>query len=92
MWADSHHNTPSPTNRITTGVYSCKYHVVWCPKYRPLVLVKGKRNRLSSLPLPDAFKAPKGTRIHVPGIGWTRPTTFAYLCRMVPAWEQSSRD
>ena len=33
---------------------------------------KGKRNRLSSMPLPDAFKRPTGTRIHVPGIGSVR--------------------
>jgi putative transposase len=27
-------------------VYSCKYHVVWCPKYRRSVLVNGVDKRL----------------------------------------------
>ena len=27
-------------------VYSCKYHVVWCPKYRRPVLVEGIDERL----------------------------------------------
>ncbi|MDP2859228.1 MAG: IS200/IS605 family transposase [Bacillota bacterium] len=27
-------------------VYSCKYHVVWCPKYRRRVLVEGIDERL----------------------------------------------
>ena len=30
-------------------VYSCKYHVVWCPKYRRPVLVEGVEVRLKSL-------------------------------------------
>jgi putative transposase len=34
--------------------------------------LKGKRHRLNSIPFPDAFKAPTGTRIHVPGIGSVR--------------------
>jgi transposase len=34
--------------------------------------LKGRRNRLSSIPFLDAFKAPQGTRIHVPGIGSVR--------------------
>lgn len=25
-------------------VYSCKYHVVWCPKYRRKILTKGEFN------------------------------------------------
>jgi putative transposase len=29
-----------------TIVYSCKYHVVWCPKYRRKVLVNGADERL----------------------------------------------
>ena len=29
--------------------YSCKYHVVWCPKYRRKVLVNGVDERLKSL-------------------------------------------
>ena len=30
-------------------VYSCKYHVVWCPKYRRKGLVSGVDERLKSL-------------------------------------------
>lgn len=30
-------------------VYSCKYHVVWCPKYRRKVLVNGVDTRLKEL-------------------------------------------
>ena len=30
-------------------VYSCKYHVVWCPKYRRSVLVNGVDVRLKEL-------------------------------------------
>lgn len=30
-------------------VYSCKYHVVWCPKYRRKVLINGIETRLKEL-------------------------------------------
>ena len=30
-------------------VYSCKYHVVWCPKYRRKVLVDGVDERLKEI-------------------------------------------
>lgn len=30
-------------------MYSCKYHVVWCPKYRRKVLVNGVDVRLKAL-------------------------------------------
>ncbi len=30
-------------------VYSCKYHVVWCPKYRRAVLVNGVDIRLKEI-------------------------------------------
>ena len=30
-------------------VYSCQYHVVWCPKYRRSVLVRGVDERLKIL-------------------------------------------
>ena len=30
-------------------VYSCKYHVVWCPKYRRSVLINGVDDRLKEL-------------------------------------------
>src|SRR4051794_27036507 len=36
-------------------VYSCKYHVVWCPKYRRNVLVDGVDKRLKSILLEVAF-------------------------------------
>lgn len=35
-------------------VYSCKYHVVWCPKYRRPVLVDGIDERLKSILLQTA--------------------------------------
>jgi len=34
--------------------------------------LKGQRNKLTSIPFPDPFKAPDGTRIHIPGIGHVR--------------------
>jgi len=30
-------------------VYSCKYHVIWCPKYRRKVLIQGADNRLKDI-------------------------------------------
>jgi putative transposase len=30
-------------------VYSCKYHVIWCPKYRRKVLVDGIADRLKEV-------------------------------------------
>ena len=30
-------------------VYSCKYHIIWCPKYRRSVLVKGVDVRLKEI-------------------------------------------
>ena len=30
-------------------VYSCKYHVIWCPKYRRKVLVNGVDVRLKEI-------------------------------------------
>ena len=35
-------------------IYSCKYHVVWCPKYRRKVLVDEIENRLKELILEAA--------------------------------------
>ena len=37
-------------------VYSCKYHVVWCPKYRRKVLVDDVAVRLKELILQEAAK------------------------------------
>ena len=36
-------------------VYSCKYHVVWCPKYRRQVLVKPVDARLKTHTLRKEF-------------------------------------
>ena len=36
-------------------VYSCKYHVIWCPKYRRKVLVGDVEKRLKELVLEIAF-------------------------------------
>ena len=30
-------------------VYSCKYHIVWCPKYRRKVLIDGVDARLKEI-------------------------------------------
>lgn len=30
-------------------IYSCKYHVIWCPKYRRSVLIKGVDQRLKNI-------------------------------------------
>ena len=40
-------DVPLKTNRNV--VYSCKYHVVWCPKYRRSVLVDGVDTRLKEI-------------------------------------------
>lgn len=37
-------------------VYSCKYHVVWCPKYRRKVLVGQVKDRLKELILKAALE------------------------------------
>jgi putative transposase len=49
--------------------------IAWQRCYKKLAKkpkLKGKRNRLTSIPFPDAFKPPTGIRIHVPGIGSLR--------------------
>jgi putative transposase len=50
-------------------------YIAWQRCYKKLAKkpkLKGRRNRLTSMPFPDAFKPPTGTRIHVPGIGSVR--------------------
>ena len=32
-----------------TWVYSCRYHIIWCPKYRRKVLTNGINTRLKEL-------------------------------------------
>ena len=36
-------------NKSNNWVYSCKYHIVWCPKYRRKVLIDGVDTRLKEL-------------------------------------------
>ena len=45
------HNTKMNTTYKSNNnvVYSCKYHVVWCPKYRRKVLTNGVDVRLKEL-------------------------------------------
>lgn len=44
------HNVSMPTLKSNNNVvYSCKYHVVFCPKYRRKVLVNGVDERLKVL-------------------------------------------
>jgi putative transposase len=40
-------NVPYKSNRNV--IYSCQYHVVWCPKYRRPVLVEGVDTRLREI-------------------------------------------
>jgi putative transposase len=43
-------NTPKPEYQSKRHVvYSCKYHIVWCPKYRRSVLVNGVDKRLKEI-------------------------------------------
>jgi putative transposase len=46
------YNTPVSKNNFKTNsniVYSCKYHVVFCPKYRRKVLTDGVNTRLKEI-------------------------------------------
>lgn len=45
MWYNS--NMKYESNN--TWIYSCKYHIIWCPKYRRKVLTNGIDNRLKEL-------------------------------------------
>jgi putative transposase len=45
MGSNNEHHFKSNRN----VVYSCEYHVVWCPKYRRKVLVKGVDERLKEI-------------------------------------------
>ena len=43
-------NVSKPESQINRHVmYSCKYHIVWCPKYRRSVLVNGVDKRLKEI-------------------------------------------
>ena len=41
-------------------IFSCKYHVVWCPKYRRKVLIEGVDERLKELIVDVAVKHQAG--------------------------------
>ena len=41
--------TKKEYNKDNFWMYSCKYHIVWCPKYRRGVLVGGVDTRLKEL-------------------------------------------
>lgn len=43
------YNTIMEFKSNSTVVYSCQYHVVWCPKYRRKVLVNGVDTRLKEI-------------------------------------------
>lgn len=43
------YNTSMDYKSNSNVVYSCKYHVVWCPKYRRKVLVQGVDERLKGV-------------------------------------------
>lgn len=45
MWYNS--NMKYESNN--TWIYSCKYHIIWCPKYRRNVLTNGIDTRLKEL-------------------------------------------
>ena len=50
-------------------------YTAWQRCYKKLAKkprLKGQRNKLTSMPFPDPFKAPEGTRIDIPGIGPVR--------------------
>lgn len=43
------YNTAMKYKSNRNVVYSCKYHVIWCPKYRRKVLIDGVAARLQEL-------------------------------------------
>jgi transposase len=50
-------------------------YTAWQRCYKKLAKkprLKGQRNKLTSIPFPDPFKAPERTRLHLPGIGYVR--------------------
>jgi len=42
-------NNHKEYNKIPHLIYSCQYHVIFCPKYRRKVLIDNIKNRLSQL-------------------------------------------
>ena len=49
LWYNASMRTDVPLKTNRNVVYSCKYHVVWCPKYRRPVLVDGVDTRLKEI-------------------------------------------
>ncbi len=50
-------------------------YTAWQRCYKKLAKkprLKGRRNKLTSIPFPDPFKTPGSTRMHVPGVGHIR--------------------
>ena len=54
LWHNIGMRTDVPFKRNHNIVYSCKYHVVWCPKYRRPALVDGVDVRLKEIILQTA--------------------------------------
>lgn len=47
IWYNSNMKNKYDTNN--TWKYSCKYHIIWCPKYRRKVLINGIDDRIKEL-------------------------------------------
>jgi putative transposase len=60
-------------------VFSCKYHVVWCPKYRRKVLVGNVEARLKELIQETCLEI----KVDIIEMDNARPCTFA--CRSRPS-------
>lgn len=59
-------------------VFSCNYHVVFCPKYRRPVLVDGVDERFKEIarPTSSVSRSPR----------WRScPTTSTYSCQSIPS-------
>ena len=54
LWYNAGMRTYVPFKGNCNVVYSCKYHIVWCPKYRRPVLVNGVDARLEEILLQTA--------------------------------------
>jgi putative transposase len=70
----NHGKTLGIPSHTLQGMLSTAY-TAWQRCYQKLAKkpkLKGQRNKLTSIPFPDPFKAPDGTRIHVPGLGYVR--------------------
>ena len=49
LYCEAWYNTSMEYRSNNNVVYSCKYHVVWCPKYRRKVLIGAIEARLKEL-------------------------------------------